>query len=101
MQRANKSMIFDAREDKRQRDDWLCTEEPDELDLDFVASKIINGFTRCDDYCVSRNNCGDDGCYCIRANFPTPNHYDTYKQMMQNASQIIAIRILADVIDKQ
>jgi hypothetical protein len=91
-------MTFDPREDKRQMEEWVSTEEPDQIDLDLVAEKIINGFEQCEEYCFSRNNCGDDMCYCIRANFPTPKHYDTYKEMMLDASKIVAIRILSNVI---
>lgn len=94
-------MTFDIREDKRQLDEWLCADEPKDLDLNLVAYKLINGFERCEDYCSSRNNCGEDGCYCIRANFPTPKHYETYKQMMPDASKVIALRILSVAFSNQ
>ena len=92
-------MIFDSREDKRQLEQWLCEEEPQHLDHTLIATKIINGFEQCTDHCPSRNNCGSEGCYCVRANFPTPQHYEIYKQMLPNASKMVAVHILANAID--
>lgn len=94
-------MIFDAREDKRQLEEWLCEEEPETLDLELIATKITDGFMQCDEYCPSRNNCGNDGCYCVRSNFPTPKHYETYKHLMADSSRVIAIQILSKVLDNQ
>ena len=90
---------FDPREDQRQLEQWLCEDESSELNLELIADKVINGFERCEEHCPSRNHCGSDGCYCVRANFPTPQHYETYKELMRDASKVIAINLLAKVLD--
>ena len=93
--------LFNAPEEQRQHEEWVCADESQPIDYVLIANKVVDGFEMCEEHCSSRNICGVDGCYCLRANFPTPRHYEIYKQVKADTSQVIAFQILAKALDNQ
>ena len=70
--------MIDVREDKKQAEDWLDNGNG-EMDADTLNFIAINGFENCGRKpCFSAKACGSDACFCIRATFPSREHYQLY-----------------------
>ena len=94
-------MVFDPREELRQLAEWHLEETHEGLDVELIVTKVVTGFERCEDFCSSKEVCGEDCCYCIRSNFPSPQHYEMYKELTRDASKLTALSILMTVMGSQ
>jgi hypothetical protein len=73
---------MDPRLEKTRRDKWLERKEGS-MSIEDIVAIAIHGHTKCneDEFCSSRNQSGDDACYCIRSIFPTLESYELYKEL--------------------
>tara|TARA_Y100000385_G_C12513048_1_gene392149 strand:+ start:168 stop:494 length:327 start_codon:yes stop_codon:yes gene_type:complete len=70
--------MIDVRDDKKQAEDWLDNGNG-EMDADTLNFIAINGFEDCGRKpCFSAKACGSDACFCVRATFPSREHYQLY-----------------------
>lgn len=74
--------MIDIRQDMKQAEAWLekANGEMSEEQLIYLAA---TGFVECSDFCGSKEYCEDGACACIRATFPTPDHYHCYLLLRQ------------------
>lgn len=87
--------MIDIQEDKKQSLAWLDSNE--EMTKDELVALAITGHAACEGYCGSREVCGEDACFCVRAHFATPSHYALYVEMRKLAKAITAIAKIAEM----
>ena len=90
-------MIFDPHDEEKQVIEWSLSELPEGYDLQKIIEPLLQGFERCEDYCSSREQSGEDACYCVRAAFPTPEAYELYQALKEDSAKIAALTILSNV----
>ena len=66
--------------DIEQSEWWLRGESEESMTLEEISLLARKGFTTCKDHCLSKLNCGEECCTCIRSTFPTPAYYELYKE---------------------
>ena len=59
---------------------------------------IVRGHGVCGDFCHSRRNYGQERCTCVRSVFPTPGHYELYKNARNYYLKRLLISRFAEVI---
>jgi hypothetical protein len=91
-------MIFDVRTEKRKAEEWEQGNSEETIPLSEIADIAAVGLTYCKDYCSSRETVGQASCYCVRARFPTPEHYQLYLKARHEYQRILAARIAAGTI---
>lgn len=94
-------MNHDEREEKRQVEEWRFTETPKDFDVSYITEYLLEGFTRCEEPCISKMQSGEDACYCVRQSFPNPETYELYKALKKDSAKIAALTILSKVIPQQ
>ena len=95
--------MIDMRQDMKQAEVWLNKNEG-EMSEDQLIYLAATGF-ECVDSCQSKKYCKDEACACIRATFPTPDHYHCYlllrsKFLEWTKQGIIAGAIYKDAFDE-
>ena len=96
--------MIDINEDMKQAEVWLNNTEG-EMSEDQLIYLAATGFEDCPDFCGSKKYCKDEACACIRATFPTPDHYHCYlllrsKFLEWTKQGIIAGAIYKDAFDE-
>lgn len=96
--------MIDTQKDMKQARSWLNTAEG-EMSEDQLVYLAATGFQTCPDFCGSEKYCEDGACACIRATFPTPDHYHCYlllrsKFLGWTKQGIIAGAIYEDAFDE-
>ena len=92
-------MLIDMHEDKRQSEDWLNQDSEPDLDATAIAEQLFHGFEDCGaEFCGSREICGSDACYCIRAQFKSKAHYDLYCELRPQHAKVLAMALLAKAV---
>ena len=96
--------MIDLNEDMKQAEVWLNNTEG-EMSEDQLIYLVATGFEDCPDFCGSKKYCKDEACACIRATFPTPDHYHCYlllrsKFLEWTKQGIIAGAIYKDAFDE-
>jgi len=91
-------MNHDEREERRQVEEWSLNETPEGFDVSYITEYLLEGFTRCEEPCISRIQSGEGACYCVRQSFPNPETYELYKALKQESAKIVALTILSKVI---
>ncbi len=94
-----RSMI-DLKEDMKQAEVWLNNTEG-EMSEDQLIYLAATGFEDCPDFCGSKKYCKDEACSCIRATFPTPDHYHLYLLMRSQAIEWLKQGIIANAVSKE
>ena len=74
--------MIDMRKDMKEAEAWLDNTEG-EMSEDQLIYLAATGFVECPDFCGSKKYCEDGACACIRATFPTPDHYHCYLLLRQ------------------
>ena len=86
--------MIDVREDKKQAEDWLDNGNG-EMDADTLNFIAINGFENCGRKpCFSEKACGSDACFCVRATFPSRDHYQLYLTLRERYLMWLRLGIL-------
>ena len=60
-------------------DAWSYRDD-ETMPIEALAHIVREGFTLCEGDCVSRSASGDN-CRCVRSVFPSPAHYQLYKEL--------------------
>ena len=64
--------------EEREAEVWL-NEGNGEMDADALNLIAVTGFNNCgDELCLSQKTVGEDACACVRATFPSRDHYQLY-----------------------
>ena len=96
--------MIDYQED---RDSWGAWKERDSgiMSLDDLIELALRGHEQCEEYCPSRDSkkygCGEGGCFCIRAYFPSPTHYEAYLMLRGLVKELEALKLLGMLITKK
>ena len=86
--------MIDVREDKKQAEDWLDNGNG-EIDADTLNFIAINGFEDCGrNPCFSARACGSDACFCVRATFPSREHYQLYLALRERYLMWLSLGLL-------
>ena len=93
-------MILDIEKEAKEAADWEKGLSEEELTLQEIGDIAIQGLSYCppddnDFVCLSRKYSGESRCYCIRARFPTPDHYDLYLSARNQFEKYLATGMLA------
>ena len=90
--------MIDIHEDKKQSESWQeANPENALMSIKQLLMLAINGLDVCDDYCGSRERLGQENCFCVRANFPTQNHYFLYLELRELAKKLAAFALTAEL----
>jgi len=92
--------MIDIREDMKQAEIWLNKTEG-EMSEEQLIYLAATGFEECPDYCGSKKYCEDGACACIRATFPTPDHYHFYLALRKQFLEWIKQGIVAGSVNKE
>ena len=92
--------MIDINEDMKQAEVWLGETEG-EMSEDQLIYLAATGFEECPDYCGSKQYCEDEACACIRATFPTPDHYHLYLILRDQFIQWMKQGIIASSVSKE
>ena len=71
-------MLIDKQIDLEQKEAWEESIEEWDINNDEFIALCANGFSGCSGFCSSREICGEDSCFCIRAYFAKPHCYQLY-----------------------
>ena len=85
--------MIDMRQDMKQAEVWL-NETEGEMSEDQLIYLAATGF-ECVDSCQSKKYCKDEACACIRATFPTPDHYHFYLTLRSHFIDLMKRGIIA------
>ena len=90
--------MIDIHEDKAQRDRWLCV-DPESVSMmtDDLIQLAIHGLETCPDFCGSREVLGDAECFCVRARFPSVEHYFLYLELRKLAKKLASLDFLSTI----
>lgn len=91
--------MIDINIDKKQSNAWLEDNRNGAMSRQELVSLAITGIERCEDFCGSREVCGEDACFCVRAYFPTPAHYFLYQELRKIAKTITSASLIAETIN--
>lgn len=87
-------MLIDKQIDLEQKEEWEESKETWEMTTDEFIALCAKGFSNCSGFCSSREICGEDSCYCVRAYFANPTCYQlylTYREFyLENLNQKLA-----------
>ena len=92
--------MIDLNEDMKQAEAWLNNTEG-EMSEDQLIYLAATGFEDCPDFCGSKKYCKYEACSCIRATFPTPDHYHLYLLMRSQAIEWLKQGIIANAVSKE
>ena len=93
--------MIDIHEDKKQSEKWQeAKPERALMSIKQLLLVAINGLDVCDDYCGSRERLGQENCFCVRANFPTQDHYFLYLELRALAKKLAAFALTAELTKK-
>ena len=92
--------MIDMRKDMKEAETWLDNTEG-EMSEDQLIYLAATGFVECPDFCGSKKYCEDGACACIRATFPTPDHYHFYLALRQTYVGWMKQGIVAGSVDKE
>ena len=60
---------------------WEKGDTEEGMSVEQMADIVIRGFGNCgEEFCISKGACGEDSCACVRELFPTPQHFEFYKE---------------------
>ena len=93
-------MVIDIQEDKRQAEIWERSDSEESVSLAEIVQAATNGISYCEDYCASREYTGEHRCFCIRARFPTPAHYEMFLHTRHAYQQYLAAGMLAVAVSE-
>jgi hypothetical protein len=86
--------IADIKRELKEAEEWDNAEGGiDRIDLIDLSKK---GIDTCTGFCASREYCGEDRCYCIRARFESPQTYQLYKHCREYFINNLAIAVIAE-----
>ena len=63
--------------------DYMAMESSEGMPLQEFVQLVEEGVGVCEDYCESRDKCGQVACHCIRSVFPHPDYFLLYERMRQ------------------
>ena len=90
--------MIDIRKEMRRAEAWLDNSEG-EMSEDQLIYLAATGF-ECVDSCQMKKYCKDEACACIRATFPTPDHYHFYLALRSQYLAWMKQGIIAGSISK-
>ena len=93
--------MIDIQEDRRQAEEWENGLTDGSLSIDQIAYLARMGVSTCDSYCGSREYVGENRCYCIRARFPSPAHFELYLLARERYQKLISIGLLAAAVSQK
>ena len=97
--RRGKRTLIDEREDEEQLRRWQSTNANEAWQsLEELAHFAALGVRTCEDYCYSRETHGEEGCFCTRARFASPDHYFLYLEMRKLAKKLTAFAFIAQTL---
>ena len=67
----------------------------------YGRNRPLKRLQRCEEDCHSRQICGEDACACVRAIFPTPQHYEFYLETREFFLQSLAGATFAAVVSEK
>ena len=72
---------MDYFKEKELAKEWEAGDTEEGMTVEQMADIVIRGFGNCgEEFCISREACSEDSCACIRDLFPTPQHFEVYKE---------------------
>ena len=88
--------LIDIHEDKQQAETWMASEpEMTWQAIDELIDFAIHGIKTCEGFCGSREMLGEDACFCIRARFPSNEHYFLYLELRKLAKDLTTFALIA------
>lgn len=90
--------MIDIKEDREQRDHWISTDPQSvAMKTDDLVQLAIHGLETCPDFCGSREMLGEGECFCVRARFPSAEHYFLYLELRNVAKKLAGIAFLSSL----
>ena len=84
--------MIDSREDRKDFAEWIDRDPAlYYIETDYLMKLAVVGLETCEDYCSSREELGDDGCFCVRARFSHQNHYHLYLSLRLLAKKLASL----------
>ena len=91
---------MDEIDETQEVEQWMEGNTEGSLTTEELLELVVRGHGVCEHYCCSRANYGQEKCTCVRSMFPTPKHYELYKQARAYYIKNIAIQKVAELIGK-
>tara|TARA_E500000178_G_C16704703_1_gene609886 strand:+ start:119 stop:451 length:333 start_codon:yes stop_codon:yes gene_type:complete len=90
-------MELGSREDIEEATLWEAGIDNEDaiINLDDIISLSSKGFRHCIEFCPSRETCGKDACFCVRASFDHPSFYSLYKLGRKKYLELLSLGIIA------
>ncbi len=89
---------MDYDEDKNKRDLWLQNTMTETMCFEDFVRIASQKLETCQDYCESREECGEDACLCVRRRFPSPEHYKLYKIVNSRFNRMLTAATMAKAV---
>ena len=87
--------VFDIQNEMAQAEAWEVEETDETMSVDEIADLASTGISFCQGSCTSRDLVGVHRCYCIRARFPSPEHFELYKEAREDFKRMVAIKVIS------
>lgn len=85
---------YDQETEERAAEVWL-NEGSGEMDADAINLLAVTGFNDCGrEFCLSRNYVGEDACACVRAIFPSRDHYQLYLCLRERYLELLKLGLI-------
>lgn len=78
-------------EDLKEAEQWEQGGSNEAIDLFHLVDLAHLGYEPCQEYCSSREVCGEHRCICIRDAFPTPTHYELYLLLRSEYKRLMTL----------
>lgn len=98
MKLTNPDFQFD---EKRRMIEWQQCSSEEYMTLENIVAISERGIERCQEDCLSRQICGEDACACVRSIFPTPQHYELYREARDFFLKTLAKATFAALISER
>ena len=86
---------YDQKRDEREAEVWL-NEGNGEMDADALNLIAVTGFNNCgDEFCLSQKTVGEDACACVRATFPSRDHYQLYLCLRSRYLEMLKLGLIS------
>lgn len=93
--------FVDMVEDAKAAELWEQGTSEEPLDITHIADMAVIGVSQCEEFCSSREVCGEHRCICIRDAFPTPEHYHLYLLMRRQYTELVALGIASTAFEEK
>ncbi len=87
-------MIYDIQKELKHAEDWELSQTDETMDVEEIAEMASRAISYCEGSCPSRDLVGEHRCYCVRARFPSPEHYELYQASREEFKKMLGIMII-------